>query len=44
MGVALGHGLHSAPWATPRPGGHVARAIGFFVWSQVEAGHGCPSR
>ena len=42
MRVALGHGLHTSPWATPRPGGHVARAMGFFVWTQVEAGHGCP--
>jgi putative acyl-CoA dehydrogenase len=40
--TALDHGLHSAPWAAPRPGGHVARAMGFFVWTQVEAGHGCP--
>ena len=40
--TALDHGLHTAPWATSRPGGHVARAIGFFVWTQVEAGHGCP--
>jgi putative acyl-CoA dehydrogenase len=42
MRVALGHGLHASPWAAPRPGAHVARAAGFFVWSQVEAGHGCP--
>lgn len=25
-----------------RPGGHVRRAAGFLVWTQVEAGHGCP--
>ena len=42
LGTALDHGLHTAPWATPRPGSHVARAMGFFVWTQVEAGHGCP--
>jgi putative acyl-CoA dehydrogenase len=42
MGVAIGAGLHASPWAEPRAGAHVARAAGFFVWSQVEAGHGCP--
>jgi putative acyl-CoA dehydrogenase len=42
MRVALEHGLHGAPWRESRPGGHVARAAGFMVWSQVEAGHGCP--
>ena len=26
MRTALEHGLHTAPWATPKPGGHVARA------------------
>ena len=31
------------PPAAVAPGAaHVARAAGFFVWSQVEAGHGCP--
>ncbi len=25
-----------------RPGGHVRRAAGFLVWTQAEAGHGCP--
>jgi putative acyl-CoA dehydrogenase len=42
MRVAVGHGLHAAPWAADRPGAHVARAAAFVVWSQVEAGHGCP--
>jgi putative acyl-CoA dehydrogenase len=40
--VAVSHGLHGAPWAVDRPGAHVARAAGFLVWSQVDAGHGCP--
>jgi putative acyl-CoA dehydrogenase len=35
-------GLHAAPWADPRAGAHVARAAGFFLLSQVEAGVGCP--
>ncbi|MEU8269217.1 isovaleryl-CoA dehydrogenase [Sphaerisporangium sp. NPDC049002] len=42
MAVAVGHGLHATPWTSPRPGAHVARAAKFYVWSQVEAGHGCP--
>ncbi|WP_307832668.1 isovaleryl-CoA dehydrogenase [Planomonospora sp. ID91781] len=42
MTVAVSGGLHAAPWTDPRPGAHVARAAGFYVWSQVEAGHGCP--
>ena len=41
MGVAVGEGLHGAAW-TAGPGGQVRRAAGFVVWSQVEAGHGCP--
>ncbi|HEX2307784.1 MAG TPA: acyl-CoA dehydrogenase family protein, partial [Jatrophihabitantaceae bacterium] len=31
-----------APWASDSPAAHLTRAIGFFVWSQAEAGHGCP--
>jgi putative acyl-CoA dehydrogenase len=42
MSVAVGAGLAGAAWADDRPGGHVARAAGLFVWSQVEAGHSCP--
>jgi putative acyl-CoA dehydrogenase len=42
MEVATNNGLHSSSWSSPRPGAQVARAAGFFVWSQVEAGHGCP--
>ena len=42
MAAAVGHGLHAAPWADARPGAHVARAARFYVWTQVEAGHGCP--
>lgn len=39
LGRAVGAGLTDA-WG--RPGGHVRRAAGFFVTSQIEAGHGCP--
>ena len=42
LGTAVRHGLHAAPWADAAPGAHVARAAKFFVWSQAEAGHGCP--
>lgn len=30
----------TAAW--PRPDGHLRRTAAFVVWSQVEAGHGCP--
>ncbi len=42
MDVAVTNGLHAGPWQNPGPGAHVARAAGFYLWSQVEAGHGCP--
>jgi putative acyl-CoA dehydrogenase len=42
MRTAVSHGLHAAPWADERPGAHVARAAKFLVWTQAEAGHGCP--
>ena len=42
LGTAVVHGLHAAPWRDPRPGAQVARAAGFYLWTQVEAGHGCP--
>jgi len=42
MEVATAHGLHASAWRTGTPGAHVARAAGFYVWSQVDAGHGCP--
>ena len=42
MAVAVEEGLAGAPWADERPGAHVGRAAKFAVWTQVEAGHGCP--
>jgi putative acyl-CoA dehydrogenase len=42
MSVAVRHGLHAAPWLDERPGAHVARAAGFYVWAGAEAGHSCP--
>ncbi|MFH8801419.1 acyl-CoA dehydrogenase family protein [Streptomyces sp. NPDC017936] len=39
--LGKGVGAHlTAAWA--RPGGHVRRAAGFVVWTQVEAGNCCP--
>ncbi|WP_031507920.1 acyl-CoA dehydrogenase family protein [Streptomyces megasporus] len=42
MTTAVEHGLHAAPWADDRPGAHLVRAAKFHLWSQAEAGHGCP--
>jgi putative acyl-CoA dehydrogenase len=42
MEVAVAAGLHAAPWEDSRAGAHVARAAGFYLWGQVDAGHGCP--
>jgi putative acyl-CoA dehydrogenase len=42
LATAVEHGLHAGPWRDPRPGAQVARAAGFYLWTQVEAGHGCP--
>jgi len=42
MSTAVGHGMHAAPWRTPSPGAHLARAAKFFVWAQAEIGHLCP--
>ena len=39
---AVGHGLAGAPWAAAAATPHTSRAAGFYVWSQIEAGHGCP--
>ncbi len=36
-------GLHSGPWANPRAGAHAARAAGFILQTQIEAGTLCPT-
>lgn len=36
-------GLHALPWMTPRPGAHVARAAGYYMHAQIEAGSLCPT-
>jgi putative acyl-CoA dehydrogenase len=40
--TAVTSGLHAAPWQDDRPGAHVARAAGLYVWGQADAGHCCP--
>ena len=42
MRVAVERGLHAAAWVDPRPHAQLRRAVGFYLWSQVEAGHVCP--
>ncbi len=42
MGIAVGAGLHSSPWAEPRAGAHVARAAGTYMLTQIESGVYCP--
>jgi putative acyl-CoA dehydrogenase len=42
LDVATSHGLHGTAWRDQAPSPHLRRAAGFMVWSQVEAGHGCP--
>ena len=45
MEQAVGFGLQAAPWTTQpsdHPAPHLTRAAGFYLWSQVEPGHGCP--
>lgn len=36
-------GLHALPWQQPGDGAHVARAAGYFLHGQVEAGSLCPT-
>ena len=42
LGLALKSGLHSSPWANPKPGAHVARAAGTYMLGQIESGVYCP--
>jgi putative acyl-CoA dehydrogenase len=43
LGTSVAHGLTADPWTRPAgSGAHLRRAVGFVVWSQVDAGHGCP--
>jgi putative acyl-CoA dehydrogenase len=40
--IAMQAGLHTEPWAEPRAGAHVARAIGCYMLCQIESGVYCP--
>jgi putative acyl-CoA dehydrogenase len=42
MALAVSEGVHTGPWAEPRPGAHVARAAQVYLQCQVEAGVQCP--
>ena len=42
MTLAVGEGVHTGPWAEPRPGAHVARAAQVYMQCQIEAGVQCP--
>src|SRR5438874_7706873 len=42
LSLAVEAGLHSSPWAQPRAGAHVARAIGTYMLTQIESGVYCP--
>jgi putative acyl-CoA dehydrogenase len=39
----VGAGLHTGPWAEPRPGAHVARAAAYMLWAEIENGTQCPA-
>ena len=42
MHYAVAQGMHASSWREGIPGSHVARAAAFYLFAQVEAGHGCP--
>src|SRR5215831_18154805 len=43
MRCLVAEGLHTGPWAQPRPAAHVARAAGYMLWAEVENGTQCPA-
>ncbi len=42
MAHSLQAGIHSSPWADPKPGAHVVRSALQYMHYQVDAGHHCP--
>src|SRR5262249_9201840 len=42
LDILCQHGVHTGPWADPKPGAHVARAAKFILMAQVECGSLCP--
>jgi len=43
MRVLVAEGLHTSPWAQPKPGAHVERAAAYLLWGEVENGTQCPA-
>jgi putative acyl-CoA dehydrogenase len=43
MRVLVEEGLHTSPWARPRPGAHVERAAAYLLWAEIENGTQCPA-
>ena len=43
MRVLVAEGLHTSPWARPRPGAHVERAAAYLLWGEIENGTQCPA-
>lgn len=42
MGVAMQAGLHGTPWLNTQAGGHVLRAAGFMLFTELEPSMLCP--
>jgi putative acyl-CoA dehydrogenase len=42
LAAQMKYGVHCAPWAEPKPGAHVARAIAMYLFAEVENGSQCP--
>ena len=42
MALAMREAEHCAPWAEPRPGAQVARAVAYLLHAEVENGTQCP--
>ncbi len=42
IGAAVAQGIHSAPWAEPKKGAHVARAASCMMQAEIEDGVQCP--
>ena len=43
MTAIVAQGVHSAPWADPKPGAHVARAAAALMHTEIESGTQCPT-
>ena len=43
MRVLVAEGLHTSPWAQPKPGAHVERAAAYLLWGEIENGTQCPA-